>query len=386
MKIYSYKEFSKRTHTTLRTLRYYENIGLLSPVIENGVKHIEESYFVHLQTIQLLKKAGYTLEEIKHIMKDKNIKEQIIMQKDLLNIQLTNAKTMLSLIDELQSEKNMNISDIYTKFLQIQNRKNLQLQFETPDGLKTRVLFHHQHTHFHRNFHEWMFDHYHFHPRNQVLEIGCGDGTLWQCNRDKIPQDIDIILSDISQKMIDECYMKLHDISQIQSYEIADCFHLPYDDESFDVVIINHVLMYFENLKPALKEIHRVLKKGGTLYCSTIARDMMKERDDLLKHFDTQISFDQDILYKRFGYENGQEKLSQYFCNIKLFERKEIYEITNINLLYQFILSSKGLSPNLEPLYKKKTQFYEYLNHYFGKHEKFYLTTHAGMFKAEKGE
>lgn len=60
------------------------------------------------------------------------------MQKDLLNIQLTNTKIMLSLIDEIQNENNMNISKIYTKFLQIQNRQNLQLQFETPDGLKNK--------------------------------------------------------------------------------------------------------------------------------------------------------------------------------------------------------------------------------------------------------
>lgn len=51
---------------------------------------------------------------------------------------------MLSLIDEIQNENNMNIPKIYTKFLQIQNRQNLQLQFETSDGLKTRVLFHHK--------------------------------------------------------------------------------------------------------------------------------------------------------------------------------------------------------------------------------------------------
>lgn len=386
MKKYSFREFADRSHTTIRTLRYYESIDIIHPVIENGQKYIDESYFIQLQTIVLLKRAGYTLEEIKHIIRDKNIEEQIVMQKDLLNIQLTNIKTMLSLIDELQDGDITNISDIYSKFLQIQNRKNLQLQFETPEGLKTRVLFHHKHTHFDENFHEWMFNHYLFHTGDKVLEIGCGDGTLWQCNQSKIPKDIEITLSDISQKMVDESYLKLNNISQIKSYELADCFHLPYKDESFDIIIINHVLMYFENLEQALKEIYRVLKKNGTLYCSTIAKDMMKERDELIQYFDSKISFDQKILYNRFGYENGKEKLSQYFCDIELFDRKEIYEITDVDLFYQFILSGKGLSSNLEPLYKKKLQFYEYLKEYFNKNKKFYLTTHAGMFKARKGD
>ncbi|MFQ6794252.1 MAG: MerR family transcriptional regulator [Thomasclavelia sp.] len=386
MEKYSYREFAKMAGTTIRTLRYYEQINLIEPVIIKGKKYLDESYFVSLQTIDLLKKAGYTLDEVKHIIKDRNVEEQIIMQKDLLNIQLTNIKAMLSLIDELQEKDNLSISKIYNKFLHIQNRQNLQLQFETADGLKTRVLFHHQHTKYTDNFHQWMFSHYKFNPNDKILEIGCGDGTLWKCNQRLIPQNIEITLSDISKKMIAESFNQLHAISQIKAYDLADCYHLPYDDESFDVVIINHVLMYFDNLDQALKEIYRVLKTNGTLYCSTIARDMMKERDEILKQFDPKISFDQEILYQRFGFENGKEKLAKYFEQIDLFERKEVYEVKDLDLLYRFILSAKGLSLNLEPLYRKKKQFYQYLQNYFNKYQVFNLTTHAAMFKARKGE
>ena len=111
---------------------------------------------------------------------------------------------------------------------------------------------------------------------------------------------------------------------------------------------------------------------------------MMKERDELLKHFDPKISFNQDILYQQFGYENGKLKLSQYFKDIELFERKEVYEIIDANLFYHFILSTKGISTNFELLYKKKKQFYDFLKDYFSKHKVFYLTTHCGMFKAKK--
>ena len=36
---------------------------------------------------------------------------------------------------------------------------------------------------------------------------------------------------------------------------------------------------------------------------------MMKERDVMLKDFDSKISFNQEILYQLFGYENGKTKL-----------------------------------------------------------------------------
>ena len=111
---------------------------------------------------------------------------------------------------------------------------------------------------------------------------------------------------------------------------------------------------------------------------------MMKERDVMLKDFDSKISFNQEILYQPFGYENGKTKLEKYFQDRKLYDRKEVYEITDLDLYYQFILSGKGLSLNLEPLYKKKKQLYEYMQKYLNKNNLFYLTTHAGMFVARK--
>ena len=51
--------------------------------------------------------------------------------------------------------------------------------------------------------------------------------------------------------------------------------------------------MYFDDLPKALQEINRILKDDGILYCSTIAKDMMKEREVMLKDFDSKISFNQ---------------------------------------------------------------------------------------------
>lgn len=43
----------------------------------------------------------------------------------------------------------------------------------------------------------------------------------------------------------------------------ADLTDLPFENESFDWVIANHVLEHIENEKQALSEIHRVLKPSG---------------------------------------------------------------------------------------------------------------------------
>jgi len=43
----------------------------------------------------------------------------------------------------------------------------------------------------------------------------------------------------------------------------ADILDLPFDDNSFDVVICNHVLEHIINDQKAMSELYRVMKKGG---------------------------------------------------------------------------------------------------------------------------
>lgn len=39
-------------------------------------------------------------------------------------------------------------------------------------------------------------------------------------------------------------------------------------DESFDVIICNHVLEHVDDFRKAMKEVYRILRKGGTFICS----------------------------------------------------------------------------------------------------------------------
>lgn len=39
-------------------------------------------------------------------------------------------------------------------------------------------------------------------------------------------------------------------------------------DESYDIIICNHVLEHVQDFRKALKEVHRILRKGGYFICS----------------------------------------------------------------------------------------------------------------------
>ncbi len=63
-------ELAKRTGTTPKTVRYYEQIGLLSPARRgaNGYRYFEESQIEPLRFIRRAERLGLTLAEIGQLM------------------------------------------------------------------------------------------------------------------------------------------------------------------------------------------------------------------------------------------------------------------------------------------------------------------------------
>ena len=70
----SIKEVTKQTGITVRTLRYYDQIGLLPPAgkTEGGHRLYGELELQKLQEIQFLKTLGFSLQEIKDMLSGEN--------------------------------------------------------------------------------------------------------------------------------------------------------------------------------------------------------------------------------------------------------------------------------------------------------------------------
>jgi ubiquinone/menaquinone biosynthesis C-methylase UbiE len=57
-------------------------------------------------------------------------------------------------------------------------------------------------------------------------------------------------------------------------YQLGNCDHLPFNDETFDAVFTNGSLHEWEHPQLAFNEIWRVLKPGGHFFISDLRRDM----------------------------------------------------------------------------------------------------------------
>src|SRR5512136_1041357 len=70
---YLIREFAKLTRVTVRTLHYYDQIGLLKPSFErpNGYRVYTDADLLKLQQIVTLKFMGFSLEEIRRLLDSK---------------------------------------------------------------------------------------------------------------------------------------------------------------------------------------------------------------------------------------------------------------------------------------------------------------------------
>jgi ubiquinone/menaquinone biosynthesis C-methylase UbiE len=98
-----------------------------------------------------------------------------------------------------------------------------------------------------------------------VLEAGCGVGAQTKIIATKNP-DSKFVSVDISEDSIREAerMIKSLGIDNVE-FKQADIFHLPFEDETFDSVIVCFVLEHLSNPIQALNELKRVTKRGGTM-------------------------------------------------------------------------------------------------------------------------
>lgn len=101
---YRIKEFSQLTSTTIKTLRYYDEIGLLTPSQKtvNGYRLYSKEDMLRLQQITILKFSSYPLNEIKSVLShpDYDIKKSLKAQVQLLAKKEAVAKNAKWLIEE----------------------------------------------------------------------------------------------------------------------------------------------------------------------------------------------------------------------------------------------------------------------------------------------
>lgn len=381
MNYYKTGQFAKLANVSERTIRYYDKIGLLKPsfVMENGYRQYSDLDLLKLQKILSLKHLGFSIEEIfPMVMDNTNLKESFELQIDLIEDKISHLQSLKDALKRASQTPDLSWNMILS-LVQLSNEEtNIIEQYKNAKNLNDRINLHEKYSTNKQGWFNWLFNQIDFSKVNRLLELGCGNGKLWQENGIDL-RNREIFLSDISEGMVEEVRNKLgSDFNCI----VADAEKIPFKDEYFDSIIANHVLFYLNDLDLGLKEISRVLKADGILYCSTYGKNHMKEITEIVQNFDSRINLSNHSLYDIFGLENGEGILKEYFFNIQRMDYKDSLEITESKPLIDYIMSCHGNQNEI--LGPRLNEFKEYIEELLEKTGKIVVTKQAGLFICKK--
>jgi ubiquinone/menaquinone biosynthesis C-methylase UbiE len=164
----------------------------------------------------------------------------------------------------------------------------LKEQYKTTDNLDIRRNLHSYNTN-ETDWDIWCMDQMRLPYNARILELGCGTGEFWSKNASNLKKDWDITLSDFSTGMIEDTRKRLEGLNCNFTYKEINAEDIPYEDESFDVVIARHMLYLVPDIEKTLSEVQRVLVKGGSFYATTNTHESMAELNKLMEKFDSEI-------------------------------------------------------------------------------------------------
>jgi len=156
----------------------------------------------------------------------------------------------------------------------------------------------------------------------KVLEVGCGAGQFIRAIKKRRPE-LECYGCDISETTI----QKAKSIFDGVEYNLSEESIFPYEDSSFDTILIYDVLEHVENPDEILKEVRRVLKGGGQFYM------FVPCEGDSLSYWN---------FLRKIGI--GKDLTKKYAGHINYFTRRGIYDILK---KYELTIISKRFSEHV---------------------------------------
>jgi len=260
----------------------------------------------------------------------------------------------------------------------INNEALVKDQYKNSDNLNARLNFHSFNIN-KTDWNQWFFEKMNMPDHGNVLELGCGNGLLWKKNEKSIKKTLNITLSDFSEGMLESAKKNIN--NENIKYEVIDIQNIPYEDESFDVIIARHMLYHVPDIDKALSEVKRVLKPNGKFYVSTNSLNHLRELKILVKNFDKTIDFDPARDSSLFGIENGGELLKKHFGHVALEEFNGQIVVHEAEPVVSYVTSVISVLQHIIDE-NKLDSFTKYVEAEIDKTGEFTTSTGAGIFIA----
>ena len=233
-------------------------------------------------------------------------------------------------------------------------------QYQNSNNLSARMLVHERFSVATEPWFDWVWRHMDVGEGAQILELGAGTGLLWKKNLERLPKDTKVILTDLSDGMLQTAKETIGEDDRFSFYAY-DVDHLNFEEDSFDIIIANHMLYHVPDISRTLDEVRRLLKPDGFFYAATNGATHMQGLYDYLNAFDEELNA--EMFRLNFVLENGETILSEVFDSIRCATYPNGLQITQVAPLIDYVYSLKSIALNNLDDSKREglTKFFETL-------------------------
>ncbi len=393
-KSYTIGEFGKISGVSPKTLRFYDEKGLLKPVgySEAGYRYYDESSFVVLQRILLLRYLGMSLEQIKETVCNStlSLEESLQEQKKFLNEKKRHLDRVIDAVDKVQNASKGQTWENLVEAIRVLEVSDMVIkQYKSDENLNRRINIHSYSTG-KMPWADWVLEQLELSEGMDILCLGCGNAANLVAMADGLPQNLTFLLTDYSEGMLEKAKENLETKKAIFeeknikiSYRVADanCLDLV---GAYDRVTANHMLYHVEKRQELFEKVKLLLRPDGMFCATTIGETHMQELHDYVKSFDARIEQPFTFLTCGFQLENGREQLEKAFSTIECVVCDSDLLVDSAEPLYEYVYSFPGNAA--EMLKGKKKEFLRKAEEIIEKEGAFYIHKSTGMFKCRVDE
>lgn len=391
---YTAGELAKLTGVSYKTIRHYQQKGLLEPekYTDGGYRLYGTKTVELLERILMLKYLDFSLDEIKKMLGEEDTKEALKKQEDLLRAQKEHIEQLLTAVEEMQKVRE---EEQWEKMLEMirmtQQKEEIIKQYKESGNLQKRINIHVYST-AKTDWFQWVLNGLQLCSDMKILDIGCGNGMFWIAMRDKLPTDLEVIMTDNSEKMLQAAksgiteYAEVYEAKRIQfSFLQRDAENFQIEEDEFERIIANHMLYHVSNEKRGelLRKCAILLKKDGMFYASTVGQTHMQELFRLIEGFEPEIELP-TWMSENFELENGGKQLEKVFSKVIMEEQENDLLVPDPQAIYDYVDSLPGKAREI--LQQKKSAWMKYLKSNISEDMPYFIHKSTGAFKAFKEE
>lgn len=271
------KEVAKRLNTTPRSIRFYEEKGLIFPEkdVENDYRSFDENDIIRLSTILAMREIGIAVTEISKILQKPgmSMKDYLNIQRSALYEKWVEMKDMIETIDQMmdRTETNANsIEEIFDLSQHLKGIKNARKNWEDKwnfdkqaAGYDQNIKMHGYRFNVHQDYDKALSkvaERIQLQAGSVCLDIGVGTGNL---GAKFLSENTKVIGVDQSEKMLQVCKEKHPSMETRLGHFLA----LPLLDNHVECIVSSYALHHLTDDEKilAIKEMDRVLKSEGQI-------------------------------------------------------------------------------------------------------------------------